>query len=71
MRRHDELTAADRDLLDRIAQGRRDKQIACDLNASRPAITARVKKIAGILGAENRAHAVALYLAPERFKKRF
>ncbi len=66
---HDSLTDADRALLERLAEGKRDKHIARELGVNPATVNMRVKRIRKILGAENRPHAVALYLAPEKYRK--
>lgn len=67
--RHDSLTPADCDLLERLARGEQGKKIASELGIGVTGVARRVERIVKILGAENRTNAVAVYLAPERFRK--
>lgn len=66
-RRHDELTDADRALLERLSHGECGKRLADVLGIGVTGVTQRVKKIVKILRAKNRTNAVAIYLAPERY----
>jgi DNA-binding CsgD family transcriptional regulator len=57
-----ELTARERDVLERLAEGRATEEIATILCVSPHTIRSRVKTVLRKLGARNREHAVAIAL---------
>lgn len=66
----DGLTPAERDVLESVAQGLSDKETARLLGKCYYTVRCQVQAAVKKLGAENRPHAVALMLDPERFKSR-
>ena len=56
------LSARQREVLTLVAQGATDNEIACRLCLSSPSVPEYVKRIRKRLGANSRAHAVALAL---------
>lgn len=57
-----DLTARERDVLERLAEGRRTEEIATMLHVSPHTVRSRVKTLLRKLGARNREHAVAIAL---------
>lgn len=57
-----ELTARERDVLERLAEGRATEEIAELLHVSPHTVRSRVKTLLRKLGARNREHAVAIAL---------
>ena len=57
-----ELTARERDVLERLAEGRATEEIAALLHVSPHTVRSRVKTLLRKLGARNREHAVAIAL---------
>lgn len=66
-RRHDQLTGADRALLERLARGERPKQIAGAIGITPTGVSQRLRIIERLLGAATPYHAVALYV--EKYRK--
>lgn len=57
-----DLTARERDVLERLAEGRATEEIAALLHVSPHTVRSRVKTLLRKLGARNREHAVAIAL---------
>lgn len=57
-----ELTPRERDVLQRLAEGRATEEIAAILHVSPHTVRSRVKTLLRKLGARNREHAVAIAL---------
>ena len=62
------LTPAEKAVLLAICEGKTDKVIARIMGKSAITVRHQVHDIRLKLGANTRAHAVAIYLAPERFR---
>lgn len=61
-RRSAELTLREREVLQRLAEGRATEEIAALLHVSPHTVRSRVKTLLRKLGARNREHAVAIAL---------
>lgn len=57
------LTARERDVLARLAEGRPTEEVAAMLHVSPHTVRSRVKAVLRKLGARNREHAVAIALS--------
>ena len=56
------LTPAETRVIERIAEGQRDKEIAEQLGVSPYTVQTQVRTAMRVLGARSRAHAVAIHL---------
>ena len=61
-RRSAELTRREREVLERLAEGRATEEVAALLHVSPHTVRSRVKTLLRKLGARNREHAVAIAL---------
>ncbi|MDQ3936666.1 MAG: helix-turn-helix transcriptional regulator [Actinomycetota bacterium] len=61
-RRSDGLTERERDVLERLAEGRPTEEVATLLHVSPHTVRSRIKTVLRKLGARNREHAVAIAL---------
>ena len=64
------LTPRERDVLERLAEGRATEEIAEQLHVSPHTVRSRVKTLLRKLGARNREHAVAIALTEGAIKPR-
>lgn len=62
-----ELTPADKALLEMMAQGKRDREIAGAFGWHRESVTRKVGRVLDKMGALTRCEAVAMYVAADRF----
>ncbi|HWT93786.1 MAG TPA: response regulator transcription factor [Solirubrobacteraceae bacterium] len=62
----DELTPREAEIMDRISQGRTNREIADEFVLSEKTVKNHVNRIYGKLGAHSRTHATALWLGSDR-----
>lgn len=62
------LTPAEQRVLELMLDGSQDKEIAVSMDVSPNTVGVHVAAILRKMGAKNRTQAVAMYLAPERFR---
>jgi len=59
-----ELSERERQLMDGLARGLSDKELASELSISSNTVRSYLKRLYATLGAHNRTHALALCLSP-------
>jgi DNA-binding NarL/FixJ family response regulator len=56
------LSGRDHEILDLLAQGKRDKQIAAYMEVSEPTLRTAIRRVVNSLGAKTRCEAIVNYI---------